>query len=102
MILCQHLHHQVGFPGVHLADPQTFIRPGQDVEEFNPAGGLDRSRDAQAQVSVSQAITDKPLEAKVWRIDRVMDAASGTFTVLLRVPNEGNVSPSGIRCSVKF
>lgn len=31
-----------------------------------------------------------------------MDAASGTFTVLLRVPNEGNVIPSGIRCSVKF
>ncbi|WP_254241729.1 efflux RND transporter periplasmic adaptor subunit [Achromobacter pestifer] len=58
--------------------------------------------DAQAQVSVNQAITDKPLEAKVWRIDRVMDAASGTFTVLLRVPNEGNVIPSGIRCSVKF
>lgn len=58
--------------------------------------------DAEAQVTVNQAITDKPLQAKVWRIDRVMDAASGTFTVLLRLPNEGNVIPSGIRCSVKF
>jgi multidrug efflux pump subunit AcrA (membrane-fusion protein) len=58
--------------------------------------------DAQAQVSVNQAITDKPLQAKVWRIDRVMDAASGTFTVLLQIPNEGNAIPSGIRCSVKF
>lgn len=58
--------------------------------------------DAQAQVTINQAITDKPLAAKVWRIDRVMDAASGTFTVLLRVPNEGNVIPAGIRCSVEF
>ncbi|MNW15214.1 hypothetical protein D3C71_2136570 [compost metagenome] len=58
--------------------------------------------DAAAQVTVNTAISDKPLQGKVWRIDRVMDAASGTFTVLLRVPNEGNAIPSGIRCSVKF
>ncbi|MGE8673914.1 MAG: HlyD family efflux transporter periplasmic adaptor subunit [Achromobacter kerstersii] len=58
--------------------------------------------DAAAQVTVNAAISDKPLQGKVWRIDRVMDAASGTFTVLLRVPNEGNTIPSGIRCSVKF
>ena len=34
--------------------------------------------DAGAQVTVNAAISDKPLQAKVWRIDRVMDAASGT------------------------
>lgn len=58
--------------------------------------------DTDAQVMVNTAISDKPLKAKVWRIDRVMDAASGTFTVLLRVPNDGNTIPSGIRCSVRF
>ena len=38
----------------------------------------------------------------VWRIDRVMDAASGTFTVLLKVENKGNAIPAGIRCSIRF
>lgn len=58
--------------------------------------------DAAAQVTVNSAISGKPLPAKVWRIDRVMDAASGTFTVLLRVENKDNAIPAGIRCSVRF
>ena len=58
--------------------------------------------DAGAQVTVNAAISDKPLRAKVWRIDRVMDAASGTFTVLLKVENKGNAIPAGIRCSIRF
>lgn len=55
-----------------------------------------------AQVTVNSAISGKPLPAKVWRIDRVMDAASGTLTVLLRVENKDNATPAGIRCSVRF
>lgn len=58
--------------------------------------------DAGAQVTVNAAISDKPLPARVWRIDRVMDAASGTFTVLLKVENKGNAIPAGIRCSIRF
>ena len=57
--------------------------------------------DAGAQVTVNAAISDKRA-AKVWRIDRVMDAASGTFTVLLKVENKGNAIPAGIRCSIRF
>jgi RND family efflux transporter MFP subunit len=57
---------------------------------------------ANAQVSVNPAISGKPLQAKVWRIDRMMDAASGTFTVLLRADNKGNAIPAGVRCSIRF
>ncbi len=59
-------------------------------------------QDATAEVSVNAAISSKPLQAKVWRIDKVMDAASGTFTVLLKVENKNNEIPAGIRCSVTF
>ena len=40
--------------------------------------------------------------ATVSVVDRVIDPASGTFGVRLRLPNPGNRIPSGIRCSVHF
>ncbi len=55
-----------------------------------------------AQVSVNAALSSKPLSAKVWRIDKVMDAASGTFTVLLQLENKGNAIPAGVRCAIRF
>ena len=35
-------------------------------------------------------------------VDRVMDAASGTFGVRLRLPNPDLALPAGIRCTVRF
>jgi RND family efflux transporter MFP subunit len=43
-----------------------------------------------------------PFKAKVAIVDRVVDAASGTFGVRLELPNPGNKIPAGIRCSVRF
>ena len=42
------------------------------------------------------------LTAKVKAIDRVMDAASGTFGVRLELPNENYLLPAGIRCQARF
>jgi len=42
------------------------------------------------------------LTAKVRAIDRVMDAASGTFGVRLELPNENYALPAGIRCQARF
>jgi RND family efflux transporter MFP subunit len=41
-------------------------------------------------------------KAKVVVVDRVIDAASGTFGVRLELPNPGNNIPSGIKCKVRF
>jgi multidrug efflux pump subunit AcrA (membrane-fusion protein) len=41
-------------------------------------------------------------KAKVTVVDRVVDAASGTFGVRLELPNPGNKIPAGIRCAVKL
>jgi membrane fusion protein (multidrug efflux system) len=35
-------------------------------------------------------------------VDRVMDAASGTFGVRLQLPNPALALPGGIRCKVRF
>ena len=40
--------------------------------------------------------------ARVTVVDRVIDAASGTFGVRLQLPNPGNRISAGLRCSVKF
>lgn len=40
--------------------------------------------------------------AKVEVVDRMLDAASGTFGVRLRLPNPGNRIPAGVKCRVRF
>lgn len=40
--------------------------------------------------------------AQVTIVDKVVDAASGTFGVRLEIPNPGNFIPGGLRCSLTF
>ena len=40
--------------------------------------------------------------AEVTIVDKVVDAASGTFGVRLELPNPGNFIPGGLRCSLTF
>lgn len=41
-------------------------------------------------------------KAKVTVIDRVIDAASGTFRLRLELPNPKNEIPAGLRCHIRF
>ena len=41
-------------------------------------------------------------EASVMVVDRVMDAASGTFVVRLEIPNKDYALPAGTRCRASF
>jgi len=41
-------------------------------------------------------------KATVVTVDRVLDAASGTFGVRLALPNPGTLLPAGLRCMVEF
>jgi RND family efflux transporter MFP subunit len=40
--------------------------------------------------------------ARVEVVDRVLDAASGTFGVRLRLPNPGGRIPAGVKCRTRF
>jgi membrane fusion protein (multidrug efflux system) len=41
-------------------------------------------------------------QATVTIVDRVADAASGTFRVRLTLPNPDLAIPAGLRCGIKF
>ena len=41
-------------------------------------------------------------KARVVVVDRLIDAASGTFGIRLELPNPGNKVPAGIKCKVRF
>lgn len=40
--------------------------------------------------------------ARVTVVDRVVDAASGTFGVRLALPNPGHRIPAGLKCKVRL
>lgn len=64
-------------------------------------GEIERGMTAQVAIEVEQ---DSGLShiAVVKSVDRVADAASGTFGVLLSMPNAGLRIPSGVRCQLTF
>ena len=45
---------------------------------------------------------DEPYEAEVVIVDRVVDAASGTFGLRLELPNPKRLLPAGLKCRVSF
>lgn len=50
----------------------------------------------------SEVQPDKPHTARAANIDRVIDAASGTFVVLLDLSNSALDLPSGVKCKAQF
>ena len=72
------------------------------VEVFVPTSHYGRIRTG----SIAKVHPEQPLggeyEATVKVVDRVLDAASGTFGVRLELPNPTLSIPAGIRCRVVF
>lgn len=73
-----------------------------NVEVFAPIAQFDA-------VELGDEVTIVPEEpvggkylARVKVIDRVFDAASGTFGMRLELPNPGNKLPAGLRCRIEF
>lgn len=64
-------------------------------------GQIERGMKAEVALDL-ESQTGQNHVAVVKSVDRVADAASGTFGVLLTLPNSGLRIPSGIRCSLNF
>lgn len=73
------------------------------VEAFAPAHlfGLIKEG-APAQVKPELALGKKNYSAKVERVDKVIDAPSNTFGLVLSIPNKNLSLPSGLKCRVEF
>ncbi len=72
------------------------------IEAIVPAVQFGQIKAGQ-QASVKTDLPDFPqLSAEVTLVDRVIDPASNSFRVRLKVPNPGNRIPSGLRCRIAF
>ncbi len=64
-------------------------------------GSISRGMQAEIHPEVAPDGLDRQI-ATVVSVDRVADAASGTFSVQLSLPNAGYRIPSGVRCHLEF
>jgi len=72
------------------------------VEVFVPVAMLGRIGVGSRATVIPEAPLNTPLEASVTVVDRVVDAASGTFGVRLEMPNPDNRLPAGLKCKARF
>jgi len=88
------------------ADPPQVVELAQidplRVEVFAPVSRLGTI----AVGMIGQVIPEQPVggvyEAEVVVVDKVVDAASGTFGVRLALPNPDTSLPAGLKCRVRF
>ena len=53
-------------------------------------------------IVVPEKPSTRAINASIRAVDRVIDSASGTFGVVLTLPNIGNDLPGGIRCKLRL
>lgn len=73
-----------------------------NVELVLPVGLFGRIRAGQRAEVFPEAPVGGQYAAQVEVVDRVVDAASGTFGVRLRLPNPRSQIPAGVRCRARF
>lgn len=97
---------------------QRFLAPGESVEEkpiirlaqidplrvevIVPVSYFGAIRVGQQAVVMPERPMQNPYQAEVTLVDRVADAASGTYRVRLSLPNPDHSLPSGLKCMVRF
>jgi len=92
-------------PGNHVSQ-EKIVRIAQldplNVETVVPVALFGQIRQgAMAELKATPFIAGS-YKARVTVVDRMADAASGTFRVRLELANPGNRIPAGIKCSVRF
>lgn len=92
-------------PGEHISDDAVMIVAQIDplyVEIVIPVECYGKIRIGQTAVVIIAHPIKKKLNCSVLVVDRVIDAASATFNVRLKLNNPGGKLPAGLRCIVRF
>ena len=93
-------------PGEHVYfDPimQLVQLDPLKVEVFAPAVLFGQIVEGMRTVVTPElAVSQKTYTARVDKVDKIIDAPSGTFGVTLLLPNPKFTLPSGLKCKVKF
>ena len=72
------------------------------VEVVAPVGRFGSVAVGSKAIVVPEPPLSGEYEAEVTIVDKVIDAASGTFGVRLEIPNPGFALPGGLRCEIRF
>lgn len=92
-------------PGEY-ADPPQILELAQidplRVEVFAPVSALGRIEPGATGVVLPEEPVGGEYPATVTVVDRVVDAASGTFGVRLELPNPDRALSAGLKCRVRF
>ncbi len=92
--------------GEVVVEEDTVFRVAQvdplRVETILPSDWFGRIRPGDFAHVVPEGSRDETHTAEVEIVDPVIDGASGTFGVLLRLPNPRREIPAGLRCEVEF
>jgi RND family efflux transporter MFP subunit len=87
-------------------DEETILKVAQvdplRVEVILPAAMFDSIRPGMRATVVPEFPGDRVHVASVAIIDRVIDAASGTFGARLDLPNPDDAIPAGLHCQARF
>jgi RND family efflux transporter MFP subunit len=93
-------------PGERVANEKAILRIAQidplNVEVIAPVelfGAVKTGMPAEIRLD---PMLPGVYKARVVVVDRVIDAASGTFGIRLELPNPGNKVPAGIKCKARF
>jgi RND family efflux transporter MFP subunit len=93
-------------PGEYRNDQSPILTLAQidplRVEVFVPTRFYGRIRDGEIATVEPEAPIGGRYDAVVTTVDRVLDAASGTFGVRLRLPNPDLQLPAGLKCRIRF
>lgn len=72
------------------------------VEVVLPVAEYGKVKRGQRAVVVPEAPIGGSYDTRVKIVDRILDAASGTFGVRMELPNARHAIPAGVRCKVRF
>jgi RND family efflux transporter MFP subunit len=93
-------------PGEYRNDQSPILTLAQidplRVEVFVPTRFYGQIGNGETAIVEPEAPIGGQYEATVTVVDRVLDAASGTFGVRLRLPNPNLKLPAGLKCKIKF
>ena len=93
-------------PGEYRNDQSPIVTLAQvdplRVEVFVPTRFYNQIRNESLAEIEPEAPIGGTFAATVTVVDRVLDAASGTFGVRLKMPNPEHLLPAGLRCKVRF
>jgi len=73
-----------------------------NVELILPVAAFGKIREGQKAVVTLEQPVGGSYSARVEIVDRMVDAASGTFGVRLQLPNADGKIPAGVKCRAKF